>query len=150
MGLNINTFDKKGNRISEYARLGSYGTLHILRKWVLEKVEGNSKELVEKFYSYALPPKEQEEVEKQIKVVHCPALLDHSDCDGGYKSYSHFKIKESSWEWADLDKLWEEMVFLKTKTKEMDEDTLWVFNRLWEILDAKNDKGERCVEVQFT
>lgn len=148
MGLNINTFDQQGNEVSHYERLGSYGTLHILRKWVLEKIEGNSKELIDKAYSHI--PGKADKAWEQLKIVHCPALIDHSDCDGGYMSYSVFKVKNPTWEWADLDKLWEEMIFLKTKTKEMDEDTLWVFNRLWEILDMRDEKEGRAVKVEFT
>ncbi len=149
MGLNINTLDKKGKRIADYERLGSYSTLHILRKWVLEKVEHNPKKLIEEAYEHFDPEKSKKAWNK-MKIVHCPALIDHSDCDGGYKSYSYFNVKKPSWEIADLDKLWEEMIFLKTKTKKMDDDTLWVFDRLWTILDMKNKEGERGVEVEFT
>jgi hypothetical protein len=149
MGLNINTFAKSGKRISEYERLGSYHTLHILRQWVLVHVEGNSQELVDECYGYG--PKSDEAWEK-MKMEKCSKLLNHSDCDGGYKSFSHYKsVKKDDFEWQDLDELRTELKMLKKGYyKQMDDETKLVFDRFNGIINKKEEDGELAVKVEFT
>lgn len=108
MGLDINSTDAHGYRVSEYTRLGSYGRIHVLRKWLLVFEEGNPQELVDKAYNHR-SGNMSVEAWKQMTIVKYPRIIDHSDCDGGYISYSNFGIKSGSWEWQDLDELRKEL-----------------------------------------
>jgi hypothetical protein len=152
MGLNINTFDENRKRIADYDRLGSYHTIHILRQWVMIHVEGNTKELVDRCYNHFSNNEDSEKAWKELKMEKCPKLLDHSDCDGGYKSFSHYKsVKKSDWLWQDLDALRAELKMLKKDYyKDMDEDTKWVFDTFNKIINKKGPHGEVAVKVEFT
>ena len=148
MGLNINTFDKDDNRILDYERLGNYHTLHILRQWVMIHVEGNSKELVDSCYGLD----KDELAWAKLKIKKCPKLIDHSDCDGGYKSFTFYKDADwNSWEWQDLDALRLELKMLKKNYyKSMDEDTKIVFDRFNGIVNKKSEDGKMAVKIEFT
>lgn len=132
MGLNINTLSSGGSKIGDYERLGSYGTLHILRRWLMEHEEGNSEETVKKAYSYP-------EKEVDVKIEKYPALINHSDCDGGYLSFTHFGITETKDPigWADLDRLRKELKEIgKLKMPDVVRE---VYDRLNEIVNPKDD-----------
>lgn len=101
MGLSIDTYSS------------SYRTLHVLRQFALD-VEENPVKLW--CYDYG-------DSTNCGKCVYCliddnPSMtkfhefINHSDCDGGYISYSQFGIDKSEMKiesWGDLDKLKEEV-----------------------------------------
>lgn len=106
MGLDIRSSLKSG-------KFGSYHRLHILRQWVYEFVEGNSREDIEKFYS--LPTEKYKTI--VLKDSRCNALLNHSDCDGGYIDYEYFGIisinTDDSARLGDLRELAKELIMLR-------------------------------------
>ncbi len=108
MGLDIRSSIKS-------ERFGGYNRIHILRKWVYEFVEGNSREDIDKFY--ALPTGKYEQI--TLKDEKCSSLLNHSDCDGCYIDYKYFGIvnieTDGSLRIGDLTKLAEELAMLKNK-----------------------------------
>ncbi len=118
MGLDITSARPWGETVID-DRYGSYGRIHQVRKWVLEYVEGNPARDVELAYNYANSLSNR--AWDDMKIEKCPALINHSDCDGGYISFSYFGIRETSnpMDWADLDKLREELTELKLHREEM-------------------------------
>ena len=134
MGLNIHTLNNDGEKVKDYARYGSYGRIHVLRRWVgndYEKLEGD--------------------VYSDHNLIHTnfPALINHSDCDGGYLSFKAFGIIDTKdhVEWGDLDELKDELTLLKKHKKEMPEDIKDCFNDLYDIVFPKD---ENSVLVIFT
>lgn len=109
MGLDIRSSIKS-------EKFGSYHRLHILRQWVYEFVEGNSREDIEKFYTISLI---DDNKRIDLKDHICNALLNHSDCDGGYIDYEYFGIMnvntDSSARLGDLRELAKELIMLKER-----------------------------------
>ena len=140
MGLDIRSSVKDD-------KFGSYGRLHILRRWVYEYVEGNKKEDVDLFYTSR---------GGSLKMDICPELLNHSDCDGGYISFLAFGIKRiiSNGELliGDMDKLAKELLILKKKYYEtMPIDVKEVFDDFCSYVFYSEDFDieDKCNVLEF-
>lgn len=119
--------------IADYERFGSYSTLHILRKWVLVNEEGYTQEQVDAMYDYKNPG-------KALEAKKYPALLEHSDCDGGYLDPSMFSVElTNKMEWGDIRDLKAEVEQLSKK--EMPEEVRIVLERLIDFLADKDDES---------
>jgi len=120
-------------------KFGSYSRIHEIRRWALEHIEGNPAERVEQAYKHFSP--ESEVAWSQMVIDKCPALINHSDCDGGYLSFEYFGIKdvENRVDWGNLDKLREELQQLKARKAEMPKETRESFEFLCEFVFPEDE-----------
>jgi len=130
MGLDITALTYYGD-ITWSDKFGSYGTLHRLRDWVF--VEILNKDKSSDKHSYY-----------DSEYGDYEALLNHSDADGYYLSFSEFKVKtveDVTW-CGNLDKLREEMKSLAEYREKMPEEVQWVYDRLLEVVNNKDKHDE--------
>lgn len=146
MGLDINSIDYAGYKVADYERMGSYSTIHILRRWILEELEGNPKELVDRYYNFL---GDSTDAWMKLKKDMFPRIVQHSDSDGGYISFKFFGLKEGSWQWQNLDELRSEIWRLNKLKEKMPERVLEVYNRLKYLVNKRGENGERSVVLFF-
>lgn len=144
MGLNIIALTYSGEKTYS-EKFGSYGRLHILRDWIFTELLGKPK--IEEKYKPDGPTYYDGEYGDY------PALLNHSDADGYYLSFSEFGIKEVyNVDWCgNLDKLRKEMQeLLNNHTSEMPDDVLAVFNSLYGVVNSHDQWNEnKCSILVF-
>lgn len=126
--------------LKDYERLGSYGRIHILRKWLLIQEEGNSEDLVNKAYDHF--SKDNHDYWNDLIIEKYPVFINHNDSEGGYISFSDIGIKEvkDTEEWNDLDILKNELIEMK-KITTMSEEVRQVFDDFWNIVNPEDEKS---------
>lgn len=135
MGLDITKVSQSGNRIGEETGMGSYSTLHILRKWIictLEKMPEGEHGVGDWFYT-----------PENMKKTQYPTIVNHSDADGGYINFETLGISGSELDpsqWWDTNALQQEMDSLKKDHyEEMPSEVKEVFDRFYELACATED-----------
>lgn len=143
MGLDIRTVSHSGNIIKE-DRFGSYGRIHVLRKWIYKVLDGYTDEQIESYYDYKRPPEERIDLDSKV----CPAICNHADSDGGYFDADYFQVEvKKPMFWADIHELEKEINYLEIQTRLMPEEVKMVFDDLKSFLF--DSEGELVSIIYF-
>ena len=143
MGLDIRTVSYSGNTIKE-DRFGSYGRIHVLRKWIYKTLDGYTDEQIEAYYDYKRPPEERIDLESKV----CPAICNHCDSEGGYLNPEDYKVEiKDPMFWADIRDLDKELKLLNPKRMEMPEEVRLAFEDLRDF--ARDSEGELVSIIYF-
>lgn len=151
MGLDINSVTNGGYMVANYERMGSYGSIHILRKWLLVNEEGNSQELVNTAYTQIFLGDSRHNYWNDLKIEKYPSFINHSDCDGGYISFKIYEIKESynQVSWGNLDKLRTELEQMGKIRKNMPPEVQNVYDRFEKIVNKIDDDDNLASIIYF-
>lgn len=141
MGLDIRTINRYGNKVKE-ERFGSYGRIHILRKWIYKNLDGFTDKEIESYYDY----KSTERIDLNSKS--CPAICNHSDADGGYIDTKQFSVGlHNDMEWADVNDLNNEITKLKEMRDKMSPEVQEVFDDLAKLVE--DEEGDLISIIYF-